>query len=215
MKESGGTIGRVAAHSPGATPFALPPLPYAEQALEPYISVRTLGLHYGKHHRAYVDSLNEAVAGTEFAHMGLAEVVQATAGNPGSLSVFNNAAQAWNHEFYWKSMRPHGGGAPSGGLKSRIDGAFGSLDEFQKTFIAAGASQFGSGWVWLVSDGSRLRIAKTPDADSPLTQGMRPLVVCDVWEHAYYLDYENRRADYIKVFLEKLANWDFAAENLG
>ena len=214
--------GLVAAPSPGAetagsaaAAFALPPLPYPDNALDPVISATTLGFHYGKHHRAYVDNLNKLVAGTEFAAQTLEQVVAAAAGNPERTAIYNNAAQAWNHAFYWKSLRPHGGGEPPAALKSRIEAAFGSVDACRRELAAAATSQFGSGWGWLVADGDRLAVVKTGNADTPLTRRQKPLLTIDVWEHAYYLDYQNRRADYVAAVIDRLLNWEFALENLG
>jgi Fe-Mn family superoxide dismutase len=198
-----------------ATPIALPPLPYAENALEPVISANTLGFHYGKHHRAYVDNLNKLVTGTEFADMPLEKIVAATAGKPDRVAVFNNAAQTWNHTFYWRSLKPNGGGEPPAALKRRIEESFGSVEACKKELATAAVTQFASGWAWLVVDGNKLKVVKTGNADTPITQGMKPLVTIDVWEHAYYLDYQNRRADYVNAVLDKLINWQFAADNLG
>ena len=190
--------------------FELPDLPYAKDALEPHISAETLDYHHGKHHAAYVTNLNNMVPGTEFEGKSLEEIVKsAPAGG-----IFNNAAQVWNHTFYWHSMKPGGGGAPSGDLAAKIDAAFGSLDGFKDQFKTAAATQFGSGWAWLVAEGGALKITKTGNADTPLVHGQTPLLTCDVWEHAYYLDYQNRRPDYVQTFLDHLVNWDFAAANL-
>ncbi len=198
-----------------AAPFALPALPYADSALDPVISANTLGFHYGKHHKAYVDNLNKLVPGTPLADLTLEEIVKATAGKPEQAAIFNNAAQVWNHTFYWRSMRPGGGGKPSAALAAAIDASFGSFDEFRKQFAQVTISQFGSGWGWLVRDATgKLKVVKTPAAETPLTQGSTPLLTIDVWEHAYYLDYQNRRADYVNAVLDKLINWDFAADNL-
>ena len=193
----------------------LPPLPYANNALAPVISASTIGFHYGKHHKGYVENLNKLVAGTKFAEMTLEKTIAATAGKVDKTAIFNNAAQTWNHTFYWSSLKPKGGGEPPAALKKTIKASFGALDTCKKELAAAAMSQFGSGWVWLVLDGGKLKVVKTGNADSPLTKGMKPLLTIDVWEHAYYLDYQNRRADYIAAVLDKLLNWDFAAENLG
>ncbi|MFO1402687.1 MAG: superoxide dismutase [Steroidobacteraceae bacterium] len=208
--------------APAATPpggsapaFALAPLPYADNALEPVISANTLGFHHGKHHRAYVDNLNKAVAGTEFAGQSLEQLILATAGKPERAAIFNNAAQAWNHAFYWKSLRPGGGGEPPPALKARIEASFGSVDACRKELLAAATSQFGSGWAWLVADGGKLAVARTGNADNPLVKSQRPLLAIDVWEHAYYLDYQNRRADHVGALLDKLLDWEFALGNLG
>ena len=198
-----------------AAPFALPPLPYAENALDPVISANTLSFHYGKHHRGYLENLNRLVVGTEFERATLEQIVVGSAGKADKVAIFNNAAQTWNHTFYWNSMRPRGGGEPPAELKRRIDAAFGSLDACKKELATAATSQFGSGWAWLVADAGRLKVVRTGNADVPLTQGMKPLLTIDVWEHAYYLDYQNRRAEYVNAVLEKLINWQFAADNLG
>jgi Fe-Mn family superoxide dismutase len=192
----------------------LPALPYPDNGLAPDISSNTLSFHYGKHHKAYVDNANKLIAGTELADLPLEKIVQAVAGKPDKAAIFNNAAQVWNHSFYWKSMRPKGGGAPSGKLKEKIEADLGGLENFKKEFANAGATQFGSGWAWLVLDGGKLKCVKTPNAETPLTTAATPLLTMDVWEHAYYLDWQNRRPDYITAFLERLINWEFAAENL-
>jgi Fe-Mn family superoxide dismutase len=197
-----------------AAPFSLPKLPYAESALHPVISSRTVGFHHGKHHRAYVDNLNRLVEGSEYAGMTLEQIVLATAGRPERAAIFNNAAQAWNHEFYWCSLTPKGGGTPPGELRVRIEAAFGGVKECLKELATAATTQFGSGWAWLVRDGETLRVVKTANADVPLTQGLKPLLTVDVWEHAYYLDYQNRRADHVQAVLGELLNWEFALENL-
>lgn len=198
-----------------AAPFSLPPLPFAEDALAPVISANTLSFHYGKHHKAYVDNLNKLVAGTEYESMSLEQIIKATAGNPDKAGIFNNAAQVWNHTFYWNSLRGNGGGTPSGDLKQRIEGAFNGFDNFKKELANAAVTQFGSGWAWLVADGNALKIVKTPNAETPFVKGLRPLLTIDVWEHAYYLDYQNRRPDHVNAVIDKLLNWNFAAENLG
>lgn len=195
--------------------FELPALPYAKDALEPHMSANTFSFHHEKHHNTYVVNLNGLVEGTDLEGKSLEEIVAATAGNADKAGVFNNAAQVWNHTFFWNSMKPNGGGAPTGDLAAKIDADFGSFDAFKDAFKAAGATQFGSGWAWLVvGDGGKLEVVKTPNAETPLTQGKTPLLTCDVWEHAYYLDYQNRRPDFLAAFLDNLANWDFAAENL-
>jgi Fe-Mn family superoxide dismutase len=199
----------------GAQPHVLPPLPYDENALEPVISARTVSFHYGKHHQGYVDNLNKLVSGNEYAGLSLENVIAATAGRLEGAAIFNNAAQIWNHTFYWKSLHPKGGGEPPAALKQKIEASFGSVDACRKEFANAAVSQFGSGWSWLVLDGAALRIVKTANAESPLSKGMKPLLTIDVWEHAYYLDYQNRRADYVAAVLERLINWDFALQNAG
>jgi Fe-Mn family superoxide dismutase len=197
-----------------ADSIVLPPLPYPENALEPVISAKTVGFHYGKHHQGYVTNLNKLIAGTEMADMPLEKIVQATAGKADKAGIFNNAAQVWNHTFYWKSLSPKGGGKPPAALLQKMEASFGSLDGCLKELANAAATQFGSGWAWLVQAGDTLKVVKTPNAENPMTQGMKPLLTIDVWEHAYYLDYQNRRADYVKAVLDKLINWEFAAENL-
>jgi Fe-Mn family superoxide dismutase len=192
----------------------LPELPYSLDALEPHISRNTLEFHYGKHHAGYVTNLNNLVAGTELEAKGLEDTIHAVAGDATKAGIFNNAAQVWNHSFYWQGMKPNGGGQPSGALAARIDADFGSFDAFKEQFKAAGATQFGSGWAWLVLDNGVLKITKTPNADLPLAHGQKALLTMDVWEHAYYLDYQNRRPDYMTTFLDKLVNWDFVAANL-
>ena len=202
--------------TPGGSPaFALPALPYAQEALEPYVSARTMSFHYAKHHRAYVDNLNKLVAGAPWAAgMSLEAVVLESAGKTDKTAVFNNAAQAWNHAFFWKSMKPGGGGMPAGRLMELIGKSFGGFDEFKNGFLAAAVAQFGSGWVWLVQEDGALKITKTSNADTPMAHGQTTLAACDVWEHAYYLDYQNRRADFVQAFLDHLANWEFAASQL-
>lgn len=192
----------------------LPELPYAKDALAPHISAETLGFHHGKHHAAYVSKMNAAIEGTAKADLPLEDLIRAAASD-GDQGLFNNAAQTWNHTFYWNSMTPKGGGAPKGDLAERIDRDFGSLEGFRKAFADAGATQFGSGWAWLLVRDGKLEVRKTLNAETPLTEdGAVPLLTMDVWEHAYYLDFQNRRPDYIETFLDKLVNWDFAAENL-
>ena len=192
----------------------LPPLPYAPDALAPVISAETMSFHYGKHHKAYVDNLNKLVAGTEHADTPLEKLIAAVAGKADKAGMFNNAAQVWNHTFFWNSMKPGGGGAPSGAIAGAIDGAFGSYENFKKEFTNAAVTQFGSGWAWLVADKGAVKLVKTPNAETPLTQGVTPLLTIDVWEHAYYLDYQNRRPDFVTAVIDKLINWDFANANL-
>ena len=192
----------------------LPALPYALDALEPHISRSTLEFHHGKHHAAYVTNLNNLVAGTDLEGKSLEQTVQAVAGDASKAGVFNNAAQVWNHSFYWQCMKPGGGDRPTGALADKINADFGSFEAFVEQFKAAGATQFGSGWAWLVLDGGTLKITKTANADLPLAHGQTALLTMDVWEHAYYLDYQNRRPDYMTTFLEKLVNWEFVAANL-
>jgi len=197
-----------------AAPLALPSLPYEENALEPVISANTISFHYGKHHKAYVDNLNKLIAGTDLAGMPLEKIVVTVAGKADKTAIFNNAAQTWNHTFYWKSMQPKGGGEPPTALKKKIEESFGSMDAFKKELANAAVTQFGSGWAWLVKDQDKLTVIKTGNADTPIVQGKKPLLTIDVWEHAYYLDYQNRRADYVNAVIDKLINWNFAAENL-
>ena len=183
-----------------------PALPYASDALEPYISTTTMEFHYGKHHKAYVDNLNKLIAGTPFADLSLEEIIKETAGNEKFQAIFNNAAQAWNHNFFWHCMSADGGKAPKGVLLKKIEDAFGSYAQFCEDFTNAAVSQFGSGWAWLVEDkDGKLSIMKTANADTPLAHGLKALLTVDVWEHAYYLDYQNRRADFVKTFLTHLA----------
>jgi Fe-Mn family superoxide dismutase len=198
-----------------ATAHTLPPLPFADNALEPVISANTLSFHYGKHHKAYVDNLNKLIAGTEYADMPLEKIVAATAGKADKTAIFNNAAQTWNHTFYWRSLRAKGGGEPPAALKQKIDASFGSVEACKKELAAAAMAQFGSGWAWLVLDGDKLKVVKTANAETPLTSAAKPLLTIDVWEHAYYLDYQNRRADYVNAVLDKLINWEFALQNIG
>jgi len=196
----------------GSPAFTLPALPYGQEALEPYISVRTMGFHYSKHHQAYVDNLNKLIVGTSWAKdQSLEKVVLESAGKADKAAVFNNAAQAWNHAFFWKSMKSGGGGLPDGRIMDRIKKSFGSFDKFKTAFLTAAVTQFGSGWVWLVEDGETLKIVTTSNADTPMAHGQTALLTCDVWEHAYYLDFQNRRNDFVQIFLDHLANWEFAA----
>ena len=192
----------------------LPELPYGLDALEPHLSRSTLEFHHGKHHAAYVTNLNNLVAGSDLEGKSLEDTILAVSGDASKAGVFNNAAQVWNHTFYWQGMKPGGGGAPSGDLAAKIDADFGSFEAFKDQFKTAGATQFGSGWAWLVLDNGTLKITKTGNADLPLAHGQKALLTMDVWEHAYYLDYQNRRPDYITTFLDKLVNWDFVAANL-
>ncbi|MGG6295382.1 superoxide dismutase [Leptolyngbya sp. AN02str] len=196
-------------------PFTQPPLPFAMDALEPYgMKAETFEYHYGKHHKAYVDNLNKLVAGTDLDNKSLEEVIQATYGDASKAGVFNNAAQVWNHTFFWNSLKPGGGGTPSGDLAAKIDAAFGSYDKFKEEFSNAAATQFGSGWAWLVDDGGTLKVMKTPNAENPVAMGKKALLTLDVWEHAYYIDFRNARPAFIQNFLDKLVNWDFVAENM-
>ena len=193
----------------------LPSLPYAENALSPVVSAKTLAFHYGKHHKGYVENLNKLVTGTEYAEMPLERIIAATTGQADQTPIFNNAAQTWNHTFFWSSLTPNGGGEPPAVLKELIEASFGTLESCKKELATAATTQFGSGWAWLVQDGIKIKVIKTANADSPLTRNLKPLLTLDVWEHAYYLDYQNRRADYVAAVLDKLINWRFAADNLG
>jgi superoxide dismutase, Fe-Mn family len=196
-------------------PILLPPLPYELGALDPVISAKTLSFHYGKHHKTYVETLNKLIVGTAFADMPLAKIVRASAGQSDHIDIFNNAAQAWNHTFYWQSLKPKGGGQPPSTLQELMDSSFGGVDQCKKILAKAAVSQFGSGWAWLVLDGEKLKVIHTADANTPLCDGLKPLLTIDVWEHAYYLDYQNRRVDYANALIDKLINWQFAADNLG
>jgi Superoxide dismutase len=193
----------------------LPPLPYAENALDPVISTNTIGFHYGKHHKGYVDTLNKLIAGTELSNHSLEKLITETAGKADKVAIFDNAAQTWNHTFYWRSLRPKGGGEPPAALKQRIEASFGNLDACKKELATAATTEFGSGWAWLVLEADKLKVVKTANAETPLTKDVKPLLTIDVWEHAYYLDYQNRRPDYVNAVLDKLINWGFAADNLG
>ena len=195
--------------------FELPTLPYADTALEPYYSAKTFSFHHGKHHKAYVDNLNKLLPGSPFENSTLEEIIMAVAGDATKAGFFNNAAQVWNHTFFWNCMKPGGGGAPSGALAAKIDAAFGSYEKFAEQFKAAAVGRFGSGWAWLVLDGGELKIMSTPNAETPMTGGKKALLTVDVWEHAYYLDFQNRRPDFVQTFLDQLVNWDFVVANLG
>jgi superoxide dismutase, Fe-Mn family len=190
-------------------PITQPPLPYDKAALAPHISAETLEYHYGKHHKAYVDNLNKLIEGTGLAGASLEDIIRQSEGG-----VFNNAAQTWNHTFYWQSMKPSGGGQPTGELAAAIARDFGSFETFVRDLSEAAMTQFGSGWAWLVSDKGKLSVTKTGNADLPLKHGQRALLTIDVWEHAYYIDYRNQRAKYVQTFINNLANWDFALANL-
>lgn len=195
-------------------PFTLPALPYAPTALEPHMSAKTFEFHHGKHHAAYVTNLNKLIEGTDLAGRSLEEIIMISSADSAKQGIFNNSAQVWNHTFFWNCMKPSGGGKPSGDLASAIDKAFGGYDKFAEEFKNAATTQFGSGWAWLVQDkDGSLKVVKTANAETPMTKGQIALLTIDVWEHAYYLDYQNRRPDFIATFLDKLANWEFAAEN--
>jgi Fe-Mn family superoxide dismutase len=188
--------------------FELDPLPYAKNALAPHMSEETFSFHYEKHHQAYMTNLKKLLEGKPEAEKSLEEIVQSSSGG-----VFNNAAQVWNHTFFWNSMKPNGGGEPGGALGEQIKKDFGSYADFKTQFATACVGQFGSGWGWLVKEGDKLKIVTTSNAETPITRGLKPLITCDVWEHAYYIDYRNLRAKFVETFLEKLVNWDFAAAN--
>lgn len=195
--------------------FELPPLPYDQDALESSgMSARTLEFHYGKHHAAYVNTLNNLVKDTELADKSLEEIIKATYKASDKAAVFNNAAQVWNHTFYWNGIKPNGGGNPSGELAEKINASFGSLDKFKEEFKTAGGTQFGSGWAWLIKDGDTLKVIKSPNAENPIAYGQTPLLTMDVWEHAYYLDYQNSRPNFMQNYVDHLINWDFVAQNL-
>ena len=214
----GGWSGSVAANAgnassaPGA--LSLPPLPYPDNALEPIISANTIGFHYGKHHKGYVDNLNKLVVGSELADQPLQQIMMASVGKADRTAIFNNSAQIWNHNFYWWSLRPNGGGEPPAALAQRLEGSFGSVAACKKELAAAALGQFGSGWAWLVQDGDKIKVLKTGNADNPLTAGLRPLLTIDVGEPAYYLAYQNRRADYVNAVIDKLLNWEFALQKM-
>ena len=195
--------------------ITLPDLPYAKDALEPYISSNTLEFHHGKHHKTYVDNLNKLIGGTELEGKTLEQIIKACANDPAKAGIFNNAAQVWNHTFYWNCLKKQGGGPPTGAIAAKINAAFGSYDKFVEEIKNAGVTQFGSGWAWLVQDGNNVKITKTPNADTPLAHGQKALLTIDVWEHAYYLDYQNRRPDYLAAVIANLINWDFVNANLG
>lgn len=195
--------------------IVLPELPYAKDALEPHISAQTLEFHHGKHHNAYVVNANKLLEGTELAQDSLEDIIKKTAADASRAGIFNNVAQVWNHTFYWQGMQPNGGGPPTGPIAAKINAAFGSYETFVEEFKNAGVTQFGSGWAWLVIKDDALQITKTANADTPIAHGVKPLLVVDVWEHAYYLDYQNRRADYLSAFVENLINWDFVNAQLG
>ncbi len=194
--------------------ITLPQLPYPYDSLEPHISRTTLEIHHGKHHRTYVEKTKALAKQVRLADQPLERIIQQTAGHGGHQALFNNAAQAWNHAFYWRSLRPGGGGAPSGEIAEYVQTSFGGYDSFVEQFAAAAIGQFGSGWAWLVLDGDGVTITTTSNADTPLARGQTPLLTLDVWEHAYYLDYQNRRADYAAAVIRHLLNWDFANRNL-
>jgi Fe-Mn family superoxide dismutase len=193
--------------------FNLPPLPYEMNALEPFVSQRTLEFHHGKHHNAYVSNLNKLIVNTPYAAMELEDIIRG-ASKPNEQALFNNAAQTWNHTFFWHSMKPGGGGEPKGEIAERLRESFGGYEQFHKAFLDAAMGRFGSGWAWLILKNGKLEITSTGNAGTPLVDGATCLLTCDVWEHAYYLDYQNRRNDFVIAFLEHLANWDYAAAQL-
>ena len=195
--------------------IALPRLPYAEDALEPYISSRTLSFHHGKHHNAYVTKLNKLIEETNLADEPLEVIIKETVNDADKVGIFNNAAQVWNHTFFWESMKPDGGGQPRGAIAEKINADFDSYDNFIAQFKHAGLTQFGSGWAWLVIVDDKLEIMKSSNADTPIAHGIKPLLTADLWEHAYYLDYQNGRGDYLDAFIDHLVNWDFVNANLG
>jgi Fe-Mn family superoxide dismutase len=195
-------------------PVQLPLLPYRRSALEPHISAETLDVHYGRHHKAYVDKTNTLTTGTDLDQRSLEEIIARSASGKARTALFNNAAQAWNHAFYWQSMTPQGGGTPRGPIGNQISDAFHGYDKFAEQFRSAATAHFGSGWIWLVMGTSRLKIVTTSNADTPILHRQIPLLTLDLWEHAYYLDYQNRRLEYVAGFLDRLVNWDFANHNL-
>lgn len=196
-----------------SAPFVLPELPYVKEALEPYLTLESFDFHHGKHHNAYVTNLNKFLEeNSGYDNMDLESIILKSH-KESDAAIFNNAAQVWNHTFFWHSMKPSGGGLPSGAILEQINKDFGSFAEFTNKFKQAGISQFGSGWVWLVYNGDKLEILKTSNADTPITSSLKPIICCDVWEHAYYIDFRNRRPDFLALFIEKLVNWNFASEN--
>jgi Fe-Mn family superoxide dismutase len=192
--------------------FELADLPYAYDSLQPYMSQETLEFHHDKHHATYVNTLNKLIEGTDMASMSLEEIVKASFGDSSKQPIFNNAGQAWNHNHFWNWMKPNGGGSIPGELEAKINEDFGSFDKFKEEFVQAGVGQFGSGWCWLVLDGGKLKVTKTPNAENPLAHGQTTLLGCDVWEHSYYLDYRNKRPDYLNAFVDNLVNWEYVAE---
>lgn len=194
--------------------FTLPDLPYAANALEPHMSANTFSFHHAKHHAAYVTNLNNLIKGTDLENKSLEEVIMASAGDASKVGIFNNAAQVWNHTFFWNCMKPNGGGKPTGAIAEKIDADLGGYDKFVEEFKTAATTQFGSGWAWLALENGKLKIVKTGNADLPMAHGMTALLTIDVWEHAYYLDYQNRRPDFVQAFLDHLVNWDFVNQNL-
>ena len=194
--------------------ITLPGLPYEKDALEPHINSRTLDFHHGKHHNAYVTNLNNLIEGTDLASETIEDIINKTVNDDDKAGIFNNAAQVWNHTFYWKSMKPNGGGLPTGNIANKIDADFGGYANFIEQLKNAGLTQFGSGWAWLVMKNGKLEMMKTSNADTPIAHGVKPLLTVDVWEHAYYLDYQNKRGDYLDAFIKNLINWDSVHSNL-
>ncbi|HUT43643.1 MAG TPA: superoxide dismutase [Desulfobacterales bacterium] len=194
--------------------ITLPGLPYEKDALEPHINSRTLDFHHGKHHNAYVTNLNNLIEGTDLASETIEDIINKTVNDDDKAGIFNNAAQVWNHTFYWKSMKPNGGGLPTGNIANKIDADFGGYANFIEQLKNAGLTQFGSGWAWLVMKNGKLEMMKTSNADTPIAHGVKPLLTVDVWEHAYYLDYQNKRGDYLDAFIKNLINWDSVNSNL-
>jgi superoxide dismutase, Fe-Mn family len=194
--------------------ISLPVLPFAANALEPYITEKTIQFHHGKHHKTYVDNALKLIEGSDLATLELEDIIKKTARDSKKITIFNNAAQVWNHSFYWKCLKANGGGSPTGAIAKSIQQSFGGYEQFVEQFKNAGLTQFGSGWAWLVLKGNKLEIHKTANAETPLTFGCIPLLTVDVWEHAYYLDYQNRRADYLSAFVGHLINWDFVNSQL-
>ena len=194
--------------------FELPSLPYASDALAPYMSSETLDFHHGKHHQTYVTNLNNLVKDTDLKDSSLEEIVVKSSKDPSMAGIFNNAGQHWNHILFWQCMKPNGGGSIPSELESRITSDLGGIDQFKEAFIQAGITQFGSGWAWLAIDNGKLVVTKSPNASNPLVDGMKPILGCDVWEHSYYIDYRNKRPDYLKAFLDSIVNWEFVASQL-
>jgi Fe-Mn family superoxide dismutase len=194
--------------------FELPSLPYASDALAPYMSSETLDFHHGKHHQTYVTNLNNLVKDTDMQDSSLEEIVVKSSKDPSMAGIFNNAGQHWNHILFWQCMKPNGGGSMPSELESRITSDLGGIDQFKEAFIQAGITQFGSGWAWLAIDNGKLVVTKSPNASNPLVNGMKPILGCDVWEHSYYIDYRNKRPDYLKAFLDSMVNWEFVASQL-
>ena len=194
--------------------FELPSLPYANDALAPYMSAETLDFHHGKHHQTYVTNLNNLIKDTDLQNSSLEEIVVKSSKDSSMAGIFNNAGQHWNHILFWQCMKPNGGGAIPSELEKKLNEDFGSVDKFKEAFIQAGTTQFGSGWAWLAVNNGKLVVTKSANASNPLVDGMKPILGCDVWEHSYYIDYRNRRPDYLKAFLESLVNWEFVASQL-